>query len=71
MRKHGIDNVRGGRIYCLPQLPPADEHAAKKSIAGISGACVRCFRTSHLANKCYAKTDAYGCALMVYCSRVI
>lgn len=62
MRVRGIDNVRGG-VYCLPQLLPTDISAIKKSIAGISGACVRCFRTSHLASACYAKTDAYGTAL--------
>lgn len=62
MRVRGIDNVRGG-VYCLPQLIPTDISAIKKSIAGLSGACVRCFRTSHLASACYAKTDAYGDAL--------
>ncbi len=62
MRERGIDNVRGG-VFCQPQLTPADERAAKKSIAGMRGACIRCFRTSHLANKCFAKTDAYGCDL--------
>lgn len=62
MREHGIDNVRGG-VYCQPRLSLADERAAKKCIAGMRGACIRCFRTSHLANTCFARTDAYGCDL--------
>lgn len=59
MAKYGIDNVRGG-TYCTVDLDYHTFAMLTKELRGASDACLRCGRTGHFANQCYAKHDVSG-----------
>lgn len=59
MLKYGINNVRGGSYSTLKLSNNKIKFIKKELFSSIDG-CFKCGRTSHFANKCYAKTDIYG-----------
>jgi cellular nucleic acid-binding protein len=62
MGKYGIENVRGGP-YCQTILTETQISAIEQSIWSSQNACLRCGRTSHYADKCYAKKTINGRSL--------
>ena len=59
MLKYGINNVRGGTYSTLKLSNNKIKFLKKELFSSIDG-CFKCGRTSHFANKCYAKKDIYG-----------
>ena len=59
MKKHGVENVRGG-TYTQLELPEYQEMTLEKELCSASDLCFRCNRTGHYASKCYARTKADG-----------
>lgn len=51
MKKHGVDNVRGGS-YTAVNLPEAVKSVLQSEIRAGSDACFKCGREGHFANKC-------------------
>ncbi len=51
MKKHGIDNVRGG-AYTSVDLPEEQEDMIRHELRASSDACYKCGRKGHFANRC-------------------
>jgi hypothetical protein len=62
MRKHGIDNVRGGS-YSQITLSDDQVQSLRRQLDHATDRCIRCGRDSHWANNCYAKTHIDGSLL--------
>jgi GAG-polyprotein viral zinc-finger/GIY-YIG catalytic domain len=55
MEQYGIENVRGG-IYSKVRLSAAEETTIQQHFRHNNNRCLKCGRTSHFANECYAST---------------
>jgi cellular nucleic acid-binding protein len=52
---YGVQNVRGGS-YSEVTLSVEQKQTLEREIRGATDACMKCGRTGHFANNCYAKT---------------
>jgi cellular nucleic acid-binding protein len=59
MNKYGINNVRGGS-YVKIILDPLQKYNLQKEIWNSNGLCLRCGRSEHRVQNCYAKTNVEG-----------
>lgn len=59
MKKHGIENVRGG-AYVTEELDEVQEESLKRELWAATDKCTRCGRGGHFVSKCHAKTDVSG-----------
>ena len=69
MATYGIDKVRGG-AYVFEVLTEEQKELLKREIWAATKCCIRCGRSSHFVDTCYATTDIDGQALEeegVYC----
>jgi hypothetical protein len=62
MAKYGIDRVRGG-AYVFEVLDEEQKEMLKREIWAATKCCVRCGRSSHFVDTCYATTDIEGLEL--------
>ncbi len=62
MKKHGIDNVRGGS-YSQLEIPEAEVAVLRREIGTATDGCLRCGRLSHWVSDCFATSDVDGKAL--------
>jgi len=63
MKKHGIDNVRGG-AYTAVDMPDEQEDMIRHELRSSSDACYKCGKSGHFANRCTRKssfTASCGC----------
>jgi len=63
MKKHGIENVRGGS-YVGINLPSFQLKTLRKEIDSHDNVCWRCGRDNHYISNCYANTHIQGYALV-------
>lgn len=59
MMQKGIDKVRGGS-YTTRDLLPSARHMLLTEIFHANNACLRCGRTNHWVNNCFANTNVFG-----------
>lgn len=62
MRKHGVDNVRGGS-YSQVSFDYHTRRFLQREVASSTDACFRCGRRSHFVVNCYARTHVDGTIL--------
>ena len=51
MKKHGIDNVRGG-TFCRVKLIKEEKYVLDRMIKSSNNECYNCGETTHFINKC-------------------
>jgi len=59
MSIYGLDAVRGGS-YSQMVLGSEQKRAIESELRTAEGSCMRCGRTGHFAETCYARTDVNG-----------
>ena len=59
MKKHGIENVRGG-AYVTEELDEVQEKSLKRELWAATDKCTRCGRGGHFVSTCHAQTDVSG-----------
>jgi len=59
MKKHGIENVRGG-AYVTEELDEVQEESLKRELWAATDKCTRCGRAGHFVSTCHARTDVSG-----------
>lgn len=59
MKKHGIENVRGG-AYVTEELDEVQEESLKRELWAATDKCTRCGRAGHFVSACHARTDVSG-----------
>ena len=62
MSKYGIEKVRGGS-YSNIELDDFQVQVLEREIRGATDKCIRCGRSGHFINNCYARTDVDGNSL--------
>jgi predicted GIY-YIG superfamily endonuclease len=56
MKKHGIENVRGG-AYVTEKLDEVQEESLKRELWAATDKCTRCGRGGHFVSTCHAMTE--------------
>jgi predicted GIY-YIG superfamily endonuclease len=56
MKKHGIENVRGG-AYVTEELDEVQEESLKRELWAATDKCTRCGRAGHFVSTCHARTE--------------
>jgi predicted GIY-YIG superfamily endonuclease len=59
MKKHGMDNVRGG-AYTAVDMPAEQEDMIRHELRSSSDSCYKCGKPGHFANKCTRKSSITG-----------
>ena len=62
MSKYGIEKVRGGS-YANIELDDFQVQMLETEIRGATDKCIRCGRSGHFIDNCYARTDVNGNSL--------
>ena len=62
MKKHDIENVRGG-AYAAEELDDVQKESLKQIFRHADDKCMRCGRSGHFQSNCYAKTEVEGTSI--------